>query len=169
MNLKTTTSVLVLAAVASFAGASGAPQDKTAYDWLAGNDKYSKFVMLIDKADMKDAWNNENMRFTIFAPMNSAFDRVPQDKLDMIMNDSEKAKMLVKYHMVGGAKYGLTDLRTRNSLSMSRRADGKASMVSITEEGAFVKVNEAFITDPEHWVGMGVVHGINRVLMPMNW
>lgn len=166
MNMKKGIAALVLAAAATFASAKG--PDKTAYEWLQADQNYSTFLGLIDMCEMKDDWNNENMTYTIFAPNNVAFERMEAGQLDSIKNDPDKLKTFVKYHMTG-TKYGLGDLRSRNMLTMKRRMDGRAAMVSITMDGAFVKLNDARIIDPENWTKGGVIHGIDHVLMPMRW
>jgi uncharacterized surface protein with fasciclin (FAS1) repeats len=168
MNMKATISALVLAVAATFATANAGQPDKTVYQWLFESENHSTFVELINMSDMKDTWNREDGVFTIFAPTNDAFRRMPSEKLEAIKSDPVKLNQFLKYHMVG-AKYGSRDLRTRTSLSMSRRPDGRAAMVSLKTDGAWLMINDARVTGADHWASNGVVHNIDHVLMPAGW
>jgi len=97
--------------------------------------------------------------FTVFAPTNAAFSGV--SNLDELLQDKEKLKKILQYHVVSDAvlySYGLTNGATVNTL-----AD---QMVTVTIANNIVKVNDATVTSPDLTVTNGVIHTIDKVLIP---
>ncbi len=101
--------------------------------------------------------------FTVFAPTDAAFAALPPAVAKRLMdpaNTGELAKVL-SYHVLAGR------LITRDLGTMPRAADtliGAAVVLNPTESG--VKVNDAAITTPDMRVDNGVVHVIDKVLLP---
>merc|ERR1712154_717344 len=78
-------------------------------DKLVSNSKASTLVSLVTKAGLADALKSGT--FTIFAPTDDAFSRVPQDTLNSLLADTNALADLLKYHVVSGAVYA-KDIKT---------------------------------------------------------
>ena len=98
--------------------------------------------------------------YTVFAPTNAAFKRVPTKTLNALMKDKAKLKAVLLYHVVAGK---VTSARVVN-LTSAKTASGKS--VRIRVAGANVFVNDAKVTKPDVMASNGVIHVINRVLIP---
>ncbi|MEU6113024.1 fasciclin domain-containing protein [Streptomyces sp. NPDC047117] len=66
----------------------------------SNNPALSTLVSAVKKAGLVDTLNNaENI--TVFAPTNDAFDKLPKDQLNKVMNDKEMLTKILTYHVVG--------------------------------------------------------------------
>ncbi|MFI9029623.1 fasciclin domain-containing protein [Streptomyces sp. NPDC053560] len=66
----------------------------------SNNPALSTLVSAVKKAGLVDTLNNaENI--TVFAPTNDAFDKLPKDQLNKVMNDKELLTKILTYHVVG--------------------------------------------------------------------
>lgn len=100
--------------------------------------------------------------FTVFAPTDAAFSALPKGTVENLLKPENKGKLasLLKYHVVAGKIYsrsikaGLTHVRTLN---------GKA--VAVRKHGG-IRVNGAKVVTADIKASNGVIHVINRVLLP---
>lgn len=97
---------------------------------------------------------------TMFAPTNEAFKAVPAAALDKLGKDPDFLKSVLTYHMVPGAMK-VANIGTTSSLKTLNGAS-----ISASKAGDFVTVDEALVTQADVITGNGVVHLIDRVLMP---
>jgi uncharacterized surface protein with fasciclin (FAS1) repeats len=98
--------------------------------------------------------------FTVFAPTDAAFKKVPKRTLNVLLHSKAKLKAVLLYHVVSG-KVTAADVV---KLSSAKTLDGKA--VRIRVAGTNVFVNTAKVTKPDVMASNGVIHVINRVLIP---
>ena len=128
---------------------------------LAAEDAgYTTFASLVRDAGLENTLNNGGP-YTVFAPTNEAFDKLPQGVLDGLRSDKTKLSTILTYHVVNG-EYRASDLKGMNSLTSLET--GKLS-VNTTETGE-VMVGNATVVEPDIIASNGVIHGIDRVLMP---
>jgi uncharacterized surface protein with fasciclin (FAS1) repeats len=101
--------------------------------------------------------------YTIFAPTDEAFAKVPKDKLADLLKPENKARLqlLLRNHIVPG-RLTSSELKT---LDMTKTANGEELKV---ESRAGLWVNEAKIISPDLEASNGVLHGIDMVLMPQS-
>ena len=100
--------------------------------------------------------------FTVFAPPDSAFDKLPAGTVDTLLLPENKdmlAKVLT-YHVVSG-KLSSTDVSTSTS---AKTVEG-ANLTFSTDAGK-VKVNEATVLTADIACSNGVIHAIDSVLLP---
>lgn len=124
------------------------------------NPELSTFVMLVNKAQLKDLFNGTGP-FTVFAPTDEAFKKLGKEKLDRLTkpeNRDELSTILI-YHVVPG-KYLSKSLKTRQSISVG----GKPLQINV--EGGEIKVNNAKVVKMDLVGPNGVIHEIDTVLMP---
>jgi uncharacterized surface protein with fasciclin (FAS1) repeats len=98
--------------------------------------------------------------YTVFAPTDAAFAKVPKKTLDGLLVDKAKLKAVLLYHIVPG-KVTAADVV---KLSSAKTLEGKK--VRIKAAGSNVFVNTAKVTKPDVMATNGVIHVVNRVLIP---
>jgi uncharacterized surface protein with fasciclin (FAS1) repeats len=98
--------------------------------------------------------------YTVFAPTDAAFKKVPKATLNALLRNRAKLKAVLLYHVVSG------DVTAANvvKLSSAKTLNGKSVRVRVS--GMNVFVNSAKITKPDVPASNGVIHVINRVLIP---
>ena len=102
--------------------------------------------------------------FTVFAPTDEAFAKIPKAELDMLLKDPVKLKEVLTFHVVEG-KLMAKDLAEHEYLQAlsggELRIDAKRWHLH-----SHMKVNGANIIKPDLAVDNGVCHAIDKVLMP---
>jgi len=98
--------------------------------------------------------------FTVFAPTDAAFKKEPKTTLDALLRNKAKLKAVLLYHVVSG-KVTAADVV---HLTAAKTLNGKS--VRIRVAGSNVFVNKAKVTTPDVMASNGVIHVINRVLLP---
>ncbi len=102
--------------------------------------------------------------FTVFAPTDEAFNKIPKADMDMLMKDPMKLKDVLTFHVVEG-KMMASDLKEHEYLQALNggelRIDAKSWHLHRN-----IKVNDANIIKADQVVDNGVCHAIDRVLMP---
>ena len=98
--------------------------------------------------------------YTVFAPTDAAFAKVPRQTLDGLLADKAKLKAVLLYHVVSGKVVAADVVK----LSSARTLEGKR--VRIKDAGTNVFVNSAKVTKPNVMATNGVIHVVNRVLIP---
>lgn len=113
--------------------------------------------------------------FTLFAPSNSAFDRFSSSEWEELFKEENRTKLkdLLTYHLVAG------NLTASKMLRALCRGEGKASFTSVqgtkifaTMQGTDIVLsdasgNEARITSADANQSNGIIHHIDRVILPM--
>jgi uncharacterized surface protein with fasciclin (FAS1) repeats len=125
--------------------------------------KFNTLVEAIKAAGLVETLKSPGP-FTVFAPTDEAFAKIPKEELDKLLKDPIKLKELLTFHVVQG-KYMTTDLKEHEYLQAvsggELRIDAKRWHLHRS-----LKVNDATITMPDLVVDNGVCHAIDRVLMP---
>ena len=99
--------------------------------------------------------------FTVFAPTDAAFAAIQKD-VDSLLKPENKAKLtsILTYHVVSGETMA-ADLKDGQKL---KTVEGEDLMVSI--KNGKVMINGANVTSPDIEASNGVIHVIDKVLMP---
>jgi uncharacterized surface protein with fasciclin (FAS1) repeats len=138
----------------------------------SGSAEHTTLVEAINTANLMKVFKM-NGPFTVFAPTNAAFDKIPEaDRKKLMKNKAELAKTL-KYHIVGGnwnsttlmnaIKHGngFVDLPTLSGGKLKAIVeDGK---VKLTDEMG----NSMFVTNADIMATNGIVHIVDAVVCPM--
>jgi len=100
--------------------------------------------------------------FTVFAPTNDAFAALPAGTLEDLLKPENKDKLIaiLSYHVVAG-KVMSSDL---SDGMKATTVEGSDIMVNISESG--VKINDASVTAADIEASNGIVHVIDRVIIP---
>jgi uncharacterized surface protein with fasciclin (FAS1) repeats len=123
----------------------------------AGN--LTTLTKLLTRAGLVDTLRRPGP-YTVFAPTDAAFKKVPTKTLDALLRDKAKLKAVLLYHVVAG-KVTAQDVV---NLSSATTVSGKSVRIRVT--GSNVFVNDAKVTSPDVMASNGVIHVVNRVLIP---
>jgi len=134
---------------------------KTVVDIATNDENFSMLVKALKTAGLVDTLKGDGP-FTIFAPTNRAFERLPEKKREDLFKAKNKARLadILKHHVVSGRRMA-KDITERSSISPM-----KGGSLRVEKEGTRVKVGDATIQKSDLEAQNGVVHVINRVLMP---
>jgi uncharacterized surface protein with fasciclin (FAS1) repeats len=126
----------------------------------AGNKDFSTLVAAVKAAGLVDTLNGDGP-FTIFAPTNAAFEKLPKGTVEELLKPENKEKLtaILTYHVVAG-KVMAADVKTGKVKTVQgSELDVKATDNGVTVDGA--KVVKTDIAGKN-----GVIHVIDSVLMP---
>lgn len=102
--------------------------------------------------------------FTVFAPDDKAFSRLPAGQLDALLADPVKLKTILTYHVLP-ASVMAADASAMTSPTSSPTVQGGTLQVTKGRRG-HLKINDATVTKADIKASNGVIHIIDRVLMP---
>jgi uncharacterized surface protein with fasciclin (FAS1) repeats len=121
----------------------------------AGN--FTTLVTAIEAAGLVDALKGKGP-YTVFAPTDEAFAKVPKADLDALLKDKEKLAAVLTYHVVPG-KVMAKNVKAGDAPTVN----GKSLKIT-TNNG--VMVNDAMVTATDIEATNGVIHVIDSVLLP---
>lgn len=134
---------------------------KDIVDNAMGSSDHTTLVSAVKAAGLVETLKGKGP-FTVFAPTNSAFDKVPKATLESLMKPENKAKLtnILTYHVVPGT-YMASDLKDGQMLKTVQGEN-----LRITEKDGKWMVNGAWITIADVVSSNGVTHVIDAVAMP---
>ena len=155
------TILLVGIVVALFAGTSALAQDKDIVSLAVGNEDLSTLVAAVKAAGLVETLQGAGP-FTVFAPTNEAFAALPAGTVENLLKPENKDQLIavLTYHVVA-AKVMSTDLKNGQKAGTVQGSDVK---VSISDMG--VMIDEAKVIAADVKASNGVVHVINKVILP---
>ncbi len=119
---------------------------------------FNTLVTAIKEAGLEETLSGEGP-FTVFAPTDEAFAALPEGTLDSLLEDKEALTRVLTYHVASG-KYMATDVVGMTSITTLEGSDLPVN----TTEG--VKVGDANVTATDIEASNGVIHVIDKVLIP---
>lgn len=141
----------------------GAAQFATIAEAVAGDPQLSFLGTLLDESGSSNMLGNpENPPVTLFAPTDDAFDDLPADVTAQLRSDPDLLATVLAHHIVDGSVLA-ADL-TPGALTMM---DGTVSTVAI--DGTAITIDDAAVVRPDVVTGNGVVHIVDRVLLPADF
>lgn len=125
----------------------------------AGN--FTTFAAGIKAAGLTDALSAKGP-FTVFAPTDDAFAKLPAGAWDGLLKDSAKLKAVLNYHVVSG-HFIAREVKAGEVMTLQGS--------TLTAEKAFgdLSVNGARITQRDVVATNGIIHAIDAVILPKNW
>jgi uncharacterized surface protein with fasciclin (FAS1) repeats len=119
---------------------------------------FSTLVAAVKAANLVDTLKGKGP-FTVFAPTDEAFAKLPEGTVDGLLKDTAKLKQILTYHVVEG-KVMAADVVKLKSATTVQGSDVKI------DASSGVKVNESTVTTPDVAADNGVIHIIDTVLIP---
>ncbi|MGD8330691.1 MAG: fasciclin domain-containing protein [Acidobacteriota bacterium] len=149
---------LTLAAGSSLFAAPAASDDNIVQVAQAAGD-FNTLVAAVQAAGLVETLSGEGP-FTVFAPTDEAFAKLPEGTVEALLNDKEKLTAILTYHVVPGKVMaadvvGLSSATTANGQDLSIKVmDGK------------VMVDNANVVATDIVASNGVIHVIDTVILP---
>ncbi len=97
--------------------------------------------------------------FTVFAPTDEAFAKLPEGTVESLLKDLPKLKQILTYHVVAGKVMAADVVKLKSAKTV------EGSEVKIDASNG-VKVNDATVVTPDVAADNGVIHVIDSVLLP---
>jgi uncharacterized surface protein with fasciclin (FAS1) repeats len=126
----------------------------------ASNPAFSTLVAAVKAAGLVETLQGEGP-FTVFAPTNAAFEKLPAGTVEDLLKPENKEKLvaILTYHVVAGNVMAADVVK----LTKATTVQGSDIMID-TSDG--VKVNNATVTQTDLKTKNGVIHVIDTVIMP---
>lgn len=122
------------------------------------NPQFSTLVTAIKKAGLVDTLSGAGP-FTVFAPTNKAFDKIPPRTLSAILEDIDKLKSILTYHVVSGK------VMSKDVSNLKEVMTIQGSNVKIDTTNG-IMINDSKVITPDIECSNGVIHVVDTVLMP---
>lgn len=132
---------------------------QTIVDIAAGDETFSTLVTAVTEAGLVETLSGEGP-FTVFAPTNEAFAKLPEGTLEMLLADVDLLTEVLTYHVVAGQVMAADVV----GLSSARTVEG--GVLNINVDGSTVMVNDATVTATDIEASNGVIHVIDSVIVP---
>lgn len=101
-------------------------------------------------------------RFTMFAPSDQAFQKLPRGALEALLKNARKLKAVLDYHLIAGHLLA-QDLRSGERMTLQ----GTTLTLLVSSSG--VQINGARVEQADLVATNGVVHIIDQVILPKHW
>jgi uncharacterized surface protein with fasciclin (FAS1) repeats len=144
---------------ATAAPAESEASTKTIAALAASTPQLSTLLSLVKQAGLADELSGKT-QLTVFAPTNAAFAKVPKSTLDALAKDKAALKRVLLYHVVAGKVAAAKVVKLRSAKTLA----GPAVKIRVT--GKTVWINTAKVAKADVLASNGVVHVIDRVLIP---
>lgn len=140
-------------------GMTGATADANIVELAAGNESFNTLVQAVEASGLTNTLAQEGP-YTVFAPTDEAFAELPDGALEFLLRPENQGllQQVLTYHVVPGEV-------TSNQLSTGS-VDTLGGGVSILLDDGRVIVNDGSVIQADLQASNGVVHAVNRVLLP---
>ncbi len=155
------TAILMMPAVV-LAGSHGTSAGKMdIVDTAVSAGSFGTLAQALQAADLVDTLKGPGP-FTVFAPTDEAFAKLPAGTLDDLLKPENKAKLqaILTYHVVPG-KVMAADA---SQLTSAKTVNGQSFNISRTDSG--LMVDGANVVKPDIMASNGVIHVIDKVILP---
>lgn len=98
--------------------------------------------------------------FTVFAPTDDAFKKLPAGTLEKLLADKAQLTKVLTYHVVAGKVMAADVVKLKEAKTV------EGSMVKITVASGGVKVNDSNVVKTDVGASNGVIHVIDSVILP---
>lgn len=143
------------------AGAHRSAPARNIVDTAIGAGNFTTLAAGIQAAGLTDTLAGKGP-FTVFAPTDEAFRKLPAGAVDALLKDSAKLKAVLNYHMIPG-RVEAKDIKSGDLMTL------QGSPLTAVVESSDVQVNGAHVKRADLAATNGVIHAIDTVIMPKNW
>ena len=154
--------ILALATVAALAlapAAAGSNYNKDIVDMAVAAGSFNTLAKALQAAGLVETLKGPGP-FTVFAPTDDAFAKLPAGALDALMKDKAKLTAVLTYHVVPGKVMAADVVK----LKSAKTVNGKS--VKIQVAGGEVSVDGAKVVKTDIQCSNGVIHAIDSVILP---
>ena len=138
---------------------AGTMEKKDIVDTAVGAGNFKTLAKALTEAGLIDTLKGPGP-FTVFAPTDEAFAKLPAGTVEGLLKDKEKLKAVLTYHVVSG-KVMAADVSKVSSAKTVQGAD-----LAVKASGGNVTINDAKVVTADIQCKNGVIHVIDTVLLP---
>lgn len=137
--------------------------DKTVVENAANNADFSTLVAAVKAAGLAETLSGSGP-FTVFAPTNAAFEKLPAGTVEDLLKPENKAKLvkILTYHVVPGK------VMSKQVVKLNKAKTVEGGEVAIAVNGGTVTVDGAKVIKADINSSNGVIHVIDAVILPKN-
>jgi uncharacterized surface protein with fasciclin (FAS1) repeats len=151
-------SLVAGAALIAASSAAFAAQQADIIDTAKSAGSFNTLVTAIEAAGLTETLKGKGP-FTVFAPSDEAFAKLPAGTVDALLKDKEKLAKILTYHVVAGQVMA-------KDVKPGKVTTVEGSKLNITKGSAGVKVDKANVVATDVVATNGVIHVIDAVVMP---
>jgi uncharacterized surface protein with fasciclin (FAS1) repeats len=153
--------VMVVVLGMAFGASAGSMKSMDIVDTAVSAGSFNTLVTAVKAADLVETLKGEGP-FTVFAPTDDAFAKLPEGTVENLLKPENKAKLqaVLTYHVVAGKVMAADVL----GLSSAKTVNGQE--VSIQVEDGTVMVDNAKVIKTDIVCSNGVIHVIDAVILP---
>ena len=133
----------------------------TIVDVAVADGRFGTLVTALQAAELDSVLSGEG-EFTVFAPTDEAFAKLPEGTLDSLLADVPALKDVLLYHVVSGT------VLAADVVALDSAATLQGQEVSISVMGESVMVDESNVVITDIAASNGVIHVVDAVLLPVN-
>ena len=154
-------SLAVAVGFLAFSLGYAADKEKDIVDTAVAAGDFKTLATALKAADLVETLKGKGP-FTVFAPTDEAFAKLPAGTLDDLLKPENKKKLagILKYHVVSGKVMAAEVVK----LSTTKTLEGKNVTIKVTD--GKVTLNDANVTKTDIGCTNGVIHVIDTVLLP---
>lgn len=141
------------------ASAKSDAMPKDIVDTAVAADNFTTLIKAVEAAGLVKTLKGEGP-FTVFAPTDEAFAKIPEETLNGLLDDKEALTKVLTYHVVPG-KVMATDV-----VGMDSAATVQGQSIDISTVDGTVMVDDAKVVQTDIEASNGVIHVIDSVIMP---
>jgi uncharacterized surface protein with fasciclin (FAS1) repeats len=149
------------ASASTTGNASHTAPSKNVVDTAIAAGNFTTLVAALKTAGLTDKLTGTGP-FTVFAPTDQAFKKLPKGALEALLKDSSKLSAVLCYHVVAGHIWA-KDMKSGEMMTL------QGSPLSASVSSAGVHVNGVHVKQPDIAATNGVVHAIDALILPKNW
>lgn len=153
--------VLLASALIGAVATSQRAERKDIVDTAVGAGQFKTLVKLVQEAGLVDALRGEGP-FTVFAPTDEAFAKLPKAQVDALLKDKEALRQVLLYHVVSGKVMSKDVVKLRSAKTL------QGQNINIRVQGNTVRINDAKVVKADIECSNGVIHVIDKVILPPN-
>ena len=159
MTLVAAAAVMVSSAGVALAGCGTC--DKTIVEVASADDTFKTLVAAVGAADLAETLGGDGP-FTVFAPTNEAFEKLPKGTVETLLKPENKEKLIsvLTYHVVAG------NVMAKDVVKLTEAKTVQGTTVDIKVEDGTVMIDGAKVIKTDIKCKNGVVHVIDSVIMP---
>ncbi len=161
MRSRLATLAVAAAAAAGIAGASARAAETDIVDTAIAAGQFKTLAAALDGAGLVATLKGQGP-FTVFAPTDAAFAKLPAGTVDDLLRPENKAKLaaILTYHVVPGRVTAADAVRLKEAKTVN------GETVDVKAEGGNVMINDAKVTAADVAASNGVIHVIDTVILP---
>ena len=160
MKFQNVVAAAAVALVSIGAQATGIAPSKDIVDTAVEAGSFKTLAAALQAADLISTLKSEGP-FTVFAPTDAAFAKIPKADLDALLSDKRALTEVLTYHVVSGKVMAADVVK----LTQAKTVEGSPVKIKVVD--GKVMINNANVSATDIAASNGVIHVIDMVIMPV--